>query len=182
MSEANGNSLDSLVLPPVLDATCGSRAMWFDKADKRAVFFDRRDEDLPLPKGKAWPNGGTLRVRPDVQGDFRKMPFPDESFRLVVFDPPHMMKTEDGSNICKFYGRLLPDWEGDLAAAFGECFRVLKDNGVLVFKWCSIEIPVVRVIALAPIPPLFGHTSGKRQQTHWMTFLKQNSDLGRNDT
>jgi hypothetical protein len=30
------------------------------------------------------------------------------------------------------------------------------------------------VLALTPEKPLFGHISGKRQQTHWVCFLKQN--------
>ena len=149
--------------------------MWFDKADKRALFFDRRDEDLPLPAGKAWKNGGTLHIRPDVQGDFTNLPFPDESFFLVVFDPPHMEKLGEGSNLGKFYGKLFGDWETDLATGFRECFRVLKENGMLVFKWCSIEIPLARVLARAPCKPLFGHNTGHHAGTHWMTFFKQNA-------
>jgi len=42
MSEANGRNLDALVrLPPVLDACCGPKGMWFDKHDPRAIFLDR---------------------------------------------------------------------------------------------------------------------------------------------
>ena len=32
----------------VLDPCCGSRAMWFDKAEPRAVFGDRRHETLTV--------------------------------------------------------------------------------------------------------------------------------------
>ena len=32
----------------VLDPCCGGRAMWFDKADPRAVFGDRRYETLTV--------------------------------------------------------------------------------------------------------------------------------------
>ena len=31
-------------LPPVLDACCGGRMMWFDREDTRALFVDRRCE------------------------------------------------------------------------------------------------------------------------------------------
>ena len=34
--------------PPVLDACCGTKAFWFDKADSRAVFHDKRDEECPI--------------------------------------------------------------------------------------------------------------------------------------
>jgi hypothetical protein len=35
-------------LPPVLDACCGPRMMWFDKNDPRALFIDRRRETHDL--------------------------------------------------------------------------------------------------------------------------------------
>lgn len=31
---------------PVLDPCCGSRMMWFDKNDSRAVFGDQRIEEI----------------------------------------------------------------------------------------------------------------------------------------
>lgn len=34
--------------PHVLDACCGSRMMWFDKTDSRAVFVDQRSETLTV--------------------------------------------------------------------------------------------------------------------------------------
>lgn len=33
----------------VLDACCGSRMFWFDRADSRAVFVDKRRETHSLP-------------------------------------------------------------------------------------------------------------------------------------
>lgn len=38
--------------PPVLDACCGSRMFWFDKADRRALFIDKRRETLIDETGK----------------------------------------------------------------------------------------------------------------------------------
>lgn len=57
---------------------------------------------------------------------------------------------------------------------FAECFRVLGDGGFLVFKWNEVEIPLTRILALTPEKPLFGHKSGKTNQTHWVCFMKQN--------
>ena len=37
-------------------------------------------------------DGRRIKVDPDIVGDFRAMPFDDESFRLVVLDPPHLRK------------------------------------------------------------------------------------------
>lgn len=38
-----------------------------------------------------------LTVDPDVVADFTKMPFDDESFYLVVFDPPHLRQAGETS-------------------------------------------------------------------------------------
>lgn len=69
-------------LPPILDMTCGGRMMWHDKKDGRILAFDCRRERLELCDGRIYD------VDPDVVGDFRALPFPDESFYHVIFDPP----------------------------------------------------------------------------------------------
>lgn len=42
----------------------------------------------------------------DAIADFRKMPFDDESFYLVVFDPPHLLNVGDKSFLALKYGKL----------------------------------------------------------------------------
>jgi len=162
----------------VLDACCGSRAMWFNKEDSRTIYLDRREEECLIDTGQG--NPYTITIAPDVLGDFTELPFPDESFYHVVFDPPHHTAkhfTEATSNTQKYYGILLPGWEEMLADGFRECFRVLKHGGTLVFKWGSREIPLERILALTPENPLYGHKSGKKATTHWVAFLKQNKEL-----
>ncbi len=65
----------------VLDPCCGGRMMWFNRQDQRALFGDIRSENHTLCDGRAF------NITPDLNMDFRAMPFPDESFRLVCFDP-----------------------------------------------------------------------------------------------
>ena len=62
----------------ILDACCGSRMFWFDRQHPDVVFMDCREESHILCDGRA------LEIKPDVVGDFRKMPFSDGTFRLVV--------------------------------------------------------------------------------------------------
>ena len=38
-------------------------------------------------------DGRHFEVNPDVQADFTNMPYPDNSFRMVVFDPPHLLRS-----------------------------------------------------------------------------------------
>ena len=66
----------------ILDACCGSRMFWFDKEHPATVFMDNRSFAQNLCDGRRF------EVKPDLIADFREIPFPDESFRLVVFDPP----------------------------------------------------------------------------------------------
>ena len=90
---------------------------------------------------------------------------------LVVFDPPHA-KFGETSIMAKTYGRLFGDWRGMLENGFKECFRILKPSGILIFKWSEFEIPVNDILKLTDEKPLFGHISGKRAETHWITFMK----------
>jgi SAM-dependent methyltransferase len=156
----------------VLDACCGSRMFWFDRKDSRATFVDKRRERHTLPDISS--NGGSreLVIDPDHLADFTDLPFPDNTFALVVFDPPHFERNGATGWVGLKYGTLKGDWQTMLREGFAECFRVLRPDGVLIFKWCEDEIPVSRILALTPERPLFGHKSGKQQKTHWVTFMK----------
>lgn len=150
----------------ILDACCGSRMMWFDKENPLAVFMDCRDEEYTLCDGRK------LKVRPDIVGDFTQMPFPDNSFRLVVFDPPHMKKLGKNTWMAQKYGVLFPDWQTDLKAGFSECMRVLEPYGILVFKWNEAQITVNEILDVFGQEPLFGHRTAKSGKTMWMCFMK----------
>ena len=150
----------------ILDATCGSRMMWFDKQHISTVYADIRNEKHILCDGRS------LEIHPDIVMDFRNMPFDDNSFSLVVFDPPHLNKLGKETWMGKKYGTLLPTWESDIRAGFDECMRVLKPDGVLVFKWNEIQIKLNKILSIIPQRPLFGHTSGKHGRTIWMIFMK----------
>ena len=160
----------------VLDPCCGGRQFWFDKSNPHVLFADQR-----VTPPKAVGSGKNLRIRkclPDKVMDFRKMDLADNSFYLVVFDPPHLF-LGGNSFMAQSYGRLdRQTWRDDLRKGFSECFRVLKDNGVLVFKWCECDVLLKDVLALTPYKPLFGHPSGKAQKTHWVTFMKMPENAG----
>lgn len=156
----------------VLDVCCGSKGMWFDKQDKRALYLDKRNEDYKLKPNAAYPNGGVIKIKPDIIGDFTNIKQPDNSFWHVVFDPPHIVQKEATSDLTKRYGVLNGKWEKMLQMGFKECFRVLKPNGTLVFKWNECRIPIKKILKLTNKKPLYGHKSGIRMQTHWICFIK----------
>ncbi len=111
-------------------------------------------------------------IAPDVLMDFRALPYPDGTFNLVAFDPPHLVRAGQKSWLAAKYGKLGTDWRDDIRQGFAECFRVLRPHGVLVFKWNETQIKVRQVLELAPHQPLFGNTSGKKAGTHWLVFMK----------
>ena len=141
---------------------------WFDKANKDVLFCDIRTEIHTLCDGRS------LEIKPDIGLDFTNLPFHDESFKLVVFDPPHLVKLGANSWMAKKYGILNNTWQADIKAGFAECFRVLEPNGILIFKWNEYQILTRDILKLTEVKPLFGHISGKRANTHWVTFMKPN--------
>ncbi len=150
----------------VLDPCCGSRMFWFDPNNPAVAFGDIRNEEHVLCDGR------TLNINPDVPLDFRNLPFKDGNFKLVVFDPPHLKHAGKKSWIAAKYGVLSEDWREDIKQGFSECFRVLANEGVLIFKWNEIQIKTSEILSLTGRKPLFGHKSGKRSGTHWICFMK----------
>ena len=150
----------------ILDAACGSKMFWFDKENPDVLFADIRQEEHVLCDGRK------LSISPDIQMDFRDMPFSDGSFKLVVFDPPHLNNLGKSSWMGKKYGILNKTWQEDIKQGFSECLRVLEPNGILIFKWNESQIRVSEILKLIDVQPLFGHKSGKQQLTHWMCFMK----------
>lgn len=150
----------------VLDVCCGSKMFWFDKDNKDVIFGDIRSEQHVLCDGR------DLTIAPDIIFDYRRLPFKDESFNMVIFDPPHLLKAGDKAWMVLKYGKLEKAWKGDLSKAFKECFRVLKENGILIFKWNETQILVSEILRLTNNKPLIGHKSGKQSKTHWISFIK----------
>jgi len=152
----------------ILDPASGSRMFYFDKEDERVLFGDIREEEHTLSDGRR------LVISPDMKMDFRELPFEDEKFAMVVFDPPHLTSLGKSSWMAKKYGVLdKEDWREDLRQGFSECFRVLRDEGVLIFKWNEYDIMVSEILKLVEHKPIFGHRSGKLSKTHWIVWMKE---------
>lgn len=160
----------------ILDACCGGRMMWFNRKNPRVLYVDNRIMKRHLIwSGRGERSGEKVyfEVIPDKVMDFRNLNIPDNSFHLVVFDPPHIIEDNDKGWMKKKYGRLgTKTWQRDLEMGFQECFRVLRKYGVLIFKWNEVDKPVSEILKLTKVEPLFGHKSGKQQKTHWITFMK----------
>lgn len=156
----------------ILDPCCGGRMMWNNKQHPNVLYCDIREAppghiDIELNHS----------VMPDMIIDFRDMPFENKSFKLVVFDPPQLLlrKTKSHSMIAKKYGCLKPEtWQGNLRKGFSECWRVLEDYGVLIFKWSDVSIPYKKVLEVFGKEPLFQNIIRKNSgsSTYWACFMK----------
>jgi 23S rRNA G2069 N7-methylase RlmK/C1962 C5-methylase RlmI len=105
--------------------------------------------------------------------DNKKLEFPDKSFKLIVFDPPHLIGKEDSCRMIKQYGCLKAEtWQDDLKRGFNECWRVLEDYGILIFKWNEASIKKKDVLNIINKQPLFGHKTLSKIPTHWFCFMK----------
>jgi len=166
--------------------------MWRCKDSENIIYLDRQ-------KG--------LMVKPTIFADNRMLPFRDGVFDIVIFDPPHFWRksgkyaaytipdismVEDGRKIMghTYYGVEQYKTKTELVKyvydAQKELRRVLKDDGILLFKWCEIAIPLDKILVvfngwreLMRIPvksPL--QTLGKRQTWWVMMEKKQTADLG----
>ena len=157
----------------VLDACCGSRMFWFNKENPDVVYCDNREMDKTVI-WKSTKNDSVrcCTIKPDVVCDFRDLPFPDNTFYHVVFDPPHLLRVGDSAWLGKKYGKLPEDWKPYIKQGFDECMRVLKPNGTLIFKWAEVDIPLSEILKAIEVQPLYGHRSGKHMTTHWMAFIK----------
>jgi len=156
------------VTKPILDPASSMRSFYFDRQDERVVFGDIREKETHLLT-----NGQIIDIEPDEVMDFKAIPYPDETFYCVIFDPPHLFDLSEKSWMRKKYGVLYREtWQDEIGQGFAECFRVLKPNGTLIFKWNETSIPIKEVLKLTNEKPVIGHPSGKRMGTHWVLFIK----------
>jgi 23S rRNA G2069 N7-methylase RlmK/C1962 C5-methylase RlmI len=141
---------------------------WFDKQHPLTLYLDNRVAKKGHIKEKF-----NHQVNPDVVMDFRSLEFPDKTFKLIVFDPPHLKSLTDSSIFKKQFGCLKSEtWQADLKMGFEECWRVLDDYGTLIFKWNDKEIKLKKVLSCFSQSPLFGHTTTHGSKTTWCVFFK----------
>ncbi len=154
----------------ILDICCGGRMFWFDKNNPNVLFNDIRKEKHRLCDGRFF------EIKPDIIMDFRNLQLCDNIFNLVVFDPPHLLKLGSSSWMAKKYGKLNKNWQEDIKQGFKECWRVLKVNGVLIFKWSEVGISLKEILKLFDKKPLFGHKTRQKNQCIWLCFMKFKED------
>ena len=117
-------------LPEILDITAGYRKMWRGKT-QNVLFLDIRKE-----------------VKPDIVASNEHLPFKDNCFIKVVYDPPHCVRKttfpkpfpREAEGIKRYmYWKRRIDFIKNIIAVNKEAYRVLKPDGVLFCKHTPLK-------------------------------------------
>jgi len=161
----------------MLDATAGNRMMWKHKNPPDTIFLDKEVR---------------LRIPPDIFAVWENLPFRNDVFNCVIFDPPHSVKRGVNSYFNedpkggRWYGafRNKMHFLTSMVKASSEFLRVSKR---LCFKWYEGDLSLWNVL------PLFSgwkkifesYTTGRgigRKRTYWVTFIRSSlSKVNRNE-
>lgn len=141
----------------ILDAGCGARHMysgWDKKLDGDIIGIDIRQGDFSYSaaynfddksKARQWGTSKVL-IKPHIQADMKFLPFRDNVFDAVLFDPPHT-NAGLGSWVWKRYGGWSQSEVIQTARAINDEFaRVLKANGFIVMKTYLRTFPLYETL------------------------------------
>lgn len=157
---------------PLAAQMCGIKPVWASEIEPFPIAVTKARFPNMKHLGDVTKINGA-EIEPDIVCDFKDLPFEAETFSLAVFDPPHLIDKKDTAWLVKKYGTLPANWKDELKQGFNECMRVLKHDGVLIFKWNEAEVKTSEIIKTFGVEPLFGHRSGKRMATHWLVYMKE---------
>lgn len=149
----------------ILDATCSHRLMWENRNDPETVYMDIRPE-----------------VAPDIVGDITRAPFAAGTFDLVIFDPPHASLGVN-STMADRYG-VFTDAQirAAVASGFQEISRVLREDGLCLFKWSDGSYPLGKMVAMRPpaltvlVTQRVSYHNKSGNQCFWVTLVKRSKE------
>lgn len=156
----------------ILDATAGTRSMWYQPHHPFVTFMDKRKECYKDPRPDRY---FVHRIEPNLISEWQDVPFPDNHFDMILFDPPHIIRKKGSKEIhlVKKYGELYEeDYKKVIREGVTELFRVLKPNGVFILKWAECSKKVDEILKLFPYQPMFGTRTGQKNNNHWIVFIK----------
>jgi len=146
-----------------LDLTMGQK--WMQKDIHRAYGVNGGYTNLAWTRTAKW-RGKDLKGKPHVRGDFTRSPFRSASFRLILFDPPHLSGPSklllsrmndaksfvDAAHTWRVFGWFdnIGHMRKQLYLAFREIERLLMTGGVVIFKWSPRMKPLKWTLRLVP--------------------------------
>lgn len=158
----------------MLDATAGNRMIWPNKNPPNVVFMDKEIR---------------LAFSPHIFADFRDLPFRDDVFDCVLFDPPHSCsippwwnsptrsKNVNNPSLNAWYGKFenKRDMFSSIHRAQKEFARVAKR---LCLKWSELEVTLWKIMPffkeweVIQTKPHIGKYKAGKTKTYWITFIR----------
>lgn len=141
----------------ILDATAGNRCFYETKESPLIYWIDIEED---------------LTVKPDAFMDCRKTNFPDNRFKMIIFDPPQSFGDKKNSGIFttpnreifnekwsqyttktpRYYGLDKYNSSEELLQFINdsqkEFHRILQDDGIIFMKWSEARIKTKDVLRL----------------------------------
>lgn len=170
----------------ILDINGGNQTMWEYKDFKEILHIDMEKK---------------LTIKPDIFCDNRQTPFRDKVFDTIFADPPHFFNDkgsfyaipdkETFKEKWKGYGEVPRYYGGDkyktktdllryVSAEGKECYRILKDDGILWLKWNETYVSINTVMAffddwniLLELPIRLSNPNRTDAQTYWVCLCKK---------
>lgn len=170
----------------ILDATAANRKMWQVRDSDNIIYIDQQTK---------------LDVPPTLFCDNTNTPFADKKFHTIFYDPPHdwglpslywgfasekekQERFKDFKGIPAYYGTEIYEKREELVLhifkAQREFYRILKDDGLLWFKWNETKLKlrhVLTVFALwQPIMTIPVDRRGRglsKEDTYWVCMEKK---------
>lgn len=162
----------------ILDATCGVRSIWYQKNHPFVTYMDIRKVNNKQQTFYKLKDRRLIRINPDLICDWQQLPFKNDSFDVVLFDPPHIVRSKRRMEKSKHvfmekYGYIyLEEFPLIIKRSLKELFRVLKTEGIFILKWNECDISVKHILKLFPYKPLFGDKLERKNNTYWILFIK----------
>lgn len=130
----------------ILDATAGNRTIWRDNKYPEGVVFMDKEPNLHIP--------------PDVIATWDKVPFPDNYFNCVIFDPPHFLQVpppwyrhpnkirKGRKNSYEYYYGWFNSKEDCISQITKAQKEFARVSSRLCFKWYDEFIPINNMLSL----------------------------------
>ena len=151
----------------MLDATAANRMMWKNKNPPNTIFMDKELD---------------LRIPPDIFACWEKLPFREDVFDCIIFDPPHKIGRT------KYRGKWANPKDDYLGIDISHSkFRTglyygtrefLRVSRRLCLKWNDIELSLHRILTLFPkewkeiCRKVIRKNNRAKTVTYWVTFVK----------
>ena len=126
----------------ILDACCGGKTMyhgWDKNLGDQLISIDIRT--LPI---RDWIGGEGYKakmppIEPTIQADMNYLPFREQIFDAIIFDPPHL-QTKIKSLMSELYGGWTKTEARKIMVAVNSEFaRVLKPQGIILMKVLDLD-------------------------------------------